>query len=93
MTAKWGSCLFLIGVLALLAGCRTTQPVLKPPDEREQLRPPPPEGRYSTAEYPKEAFNPTDDGTRRSVDSKAPPGSIGRSGMSPTSGMGGMGGR
>lgn len=93
MTVKWGSCLLLSGLLALLAGCRTSQPALKPKDEPEQLRAPPPEGRYSTPEYPKQAFNNPDADTKRTIDGKAPPGALGRSGGSPAGGMGGMGGR
>jgi hypothetical protein len=57
MTGKWGSCLCLIGIFALFAGCKTPPPVLKPEKTPEVLTEPANEARYDTSEYPKQAFN------------------------------------
>lgn len=92
MTAIWGRWAIL-GVLwlALIAGCRTTQPNLKPAEMAEQYNTPPMESRYETASYPKKAFDSPEDPVRRMMDSKVNPGMQGRGGMMPTGGMGGRG--
>jgi hypothetical protein len=76
--------------LALVAGCRTPQPVLKPEKTPEQLVSPPAGDRYDTAGYPKQAFDKMEDTALRAMDAK--------NGMMPTRGSalpgmgGGMGG-
>lgn len=52
------------GVLLLAAGCRTTTPELKPSAEKEVLRSPPSDARFSSGGYPKQAFD-TSDPTKR----------------------------
>jgi hypothetical protein len=93
MTAKWGSCIILATCLAVMVGCRTPQPVLKPDKEPEQLVSPPPGSRYDTPAYPKQAFDKPEDPGMRAMDAK--------NGMMPTRGsmlpgagtMGGLPGR
>ena len=93
MTAKWGTCIILAICLAVMAGCRTQQPVLKPDKEREQLVSPPPGSRYDTPALPKQAFDKPEDPGMRAIDAK--------NGMMPTRGsmlpgvgnMGGLPGR
>ena len=86
MTAKWGNCALLVVCLAILAGCRTPQPNLKPEIPKEQLVSPPQDTRYETSTYPKQAFDtPTDPSKRMQDDMK--------NGVTPTrGGGGGMGG-
>lgn len=93
MTARWGICVSLALVLALSAGCRTPQPVLKPPPEKETLTDPPDVAKYNTTGYPQEAFDKPSDPAKQAMESKLP-GSSGMRGMTPGSaGMGGMGSR
>jgi hypothetical protein len=90
MIGKWGSCVLLVGSLALLVGCRTTQPDLKPPKTEEQLVSPPPDARYATSVYPNQAYD-QDKTKLTSLDGKGPNGmGMGRGGMGP--GAGGVGG-
>ncbi|MBI2805406.1 MAG: hypothetical protein HYX68_10555 [Planctomycetes bacterium] len=91
MTAKWGSCIVLMFFLAMLAvGCRTTQPDVKPPKERERLVSPPP-GTLEQPGYPKAAFDAPANPLANFNDMKnLGPG--GRGGMMPSSGMSGVGG-
>src|SRR5947209_8345707 len=58
----------LVGVVCLLAGCRTSQPNLEPPKEPERLSTPPNENRYDTSSYPKEAFHNSDLFRRRELE-------------------------
>ena len=89
MTAKWGSCVLLAVMLALSAGCRTPQPKLKPDNiaTGEKLVDPPPDARFSTTGYPKEAFSPLEDPGKQAMDSNLPSGTGSRGPSSP----GGMG--
>jgi hypothetical protein len=89
MTVKWGSCAILAICLAVLAGCRTTQPNVKPDDiAKEEFRAPPMEARYETTGYPKLAFDTGADPTRRMFDNQK------NAGVMPARGtaMPGMGG-
>ena len=80
MTARWGSCAVLAICLALLIGCRTPQPVVKPPTPPERYVAPPNEARYETTGYPKAAFDPPVDPVKRALDTKINPASMGRGG-------------
>ncbi len=91
MTGKWGKCVCLAGCLALLVGCRTPQPNLKPEKSPEVLTIPPNDARYETSEYPKMAFDKADPTKVMSLD-KAP-GMGGPGGRGPGGSMMGMGGR
>jgi hypothetical protein len=88
MTARWGICACLALCLALSAGCRTPQPVLKPPPEQEKLNDPPALTKYSTTGYPDQAFDKLADPTKTAFDAKLPNGA-GSRGM--TSGAMGQG--
>ena len=91
MAAKWVSCIFLAGCLAILAGCRTSQPNLKPAKTPEKLvEPPQGEARYETTGYPKQAFDAPIDPAKQAMDSKGLAG-LPMRGSSP--GMGGSPGR
>ena len=81
----------LVSVLILSIGCRTPQPVLKPEKAPEVLRTAPQEARYESSTYPKAAFSPTEDPSKRfSADAKGLP----KGGMAPgAGGIGGMSGR
>lgn len=57
----------LVG-LCLLAGCRTSPPHLEPPKQPEKLSAPPPDTRYDTPTYPKEAFKNNDLFRRRELE-------------------------
>ena len=46
-------CLFIV---AIIAGCRTPQPVLKPPPQPEILSKPPSETRFQSSQFPDMAF-------------------------------------
>jgi hypothetical protein len=90
MTAKWGSCALLAVCLALLVGCRTPQPVLKPDKVAETLVEPPQDRRYDSAGYPKQAFDKLTDPAVQAMNEKNTPGvSPSRGGASP----GGLPGR
>ena len=92
MTAKWGSCAILVICLALLVGCRNTQPNLKPEKTPEKLVDPPQEARYDTPGYPRQAFDKPIDPMRNAFDAKATPGvTPTRGSMGPGGGMGGNG--
>ena len=86
MTAKWEGCAILAICLALLVGCRASQPKLKPADSAEKFVSPPQEARYDTAGYPSAALDKPEDPMRRAIDTK--------NGVIPTRGssMGGPGG-
>ena len=85
MTAKWGSCTILaLCLVVLLAGCRTTQPDVKPAKTPEKLVAPP-LGMYGSPQMPALAFDKQDDPARRLMDLKA-------IGVVPASGSGSMGG-
>jgi hypothetical protein len=83
MTARWGICACLALGLAFSAGCRTPQPVLKPPVEAEKLTDPPALGKYSTTGYPDQAFDKQTDPGKQAMDAKLPGGGSGRGGMTP----------
>ena len=89
MTAKWGSCAVLVVCLALMFGCRTTQPVLKPDKTPETLVEPPQEARYDSSAYPKQAFDKLADPGKALLDAKNTPGAPSKNAMTPTGGMGG----
>jgi hypothetical protein len=90
MTAKWGSCIFLAVLLALMAGCRTPQPNLKPDKTPEKLvAPPEGEARYETPGYPKQAFDAPTDPTKQTIDAK----NAGSGRNMSAGGMGGLPGR
>ena len=74
MTAKWGSCAILALCLAILVGCRTPQPDLKPAKVAEKLVDPPQDARYDTAGYPKQAYDKQVDPARNAMDAKMNPG-------------------
>ena len=80
MTAKWGSCAVLAICLVLLIGCRTPQPVVKPPPPPERFVAPPNETRYESTGYPKAAFDPPVDPVKRAQDQKINPANMGRGG-------------
>ena len=89
MTAKWEAAMLVV-CLAILAGCRTPQPNLKPDTTKEQFVLPPMDARYETSTYPKAAFTPTDPNKIR-IDDKGgavmPARGGGSGGMSGASGM------
>jgi hypothetical protein len=58
---KWGLSALL---LALVFGCRTTPPNVKPADQPEVLNRPPQEARFDQPGLPKAAFNQTDPAKR-----------------------------
>jgi hypothetical protein len=89
MTIKWGSCACLAGWLALLAGCRTPQPNLKPEKTPEVLTTPTNEARYDSPGYPKQAFDTRDPTKIYSLDDK---GSAATTAMDQAPGSRGMGG-
>jgi hypothetical protein len=89
MMARWGICACLALLLALSAGCRTPQPVLKPAPEQEVLNSPPNQVKYATPQYPEQAFEKPVDPVRAAFDSKLP-GNLGGGGRG--GGAGGMGG-
>jgi hypothetical protein len=90
-------CLFIV---AIIAGCRTPQPVLKPPPQPEILSKPPTETRFQSSQFPDMAFRdmnsqfrkPLDSGGGGIIPARGNMGSPG--GMMPAGGMGpaGMGG-
>ena len=92
MIGKWGICIFLIGLLVLAVGCRSTQPTLKPPEEPQRLVLPPSEARYNSSEYPKQALSTPEDPTKRLTFDPKGAGGMGRNSMMP-GGMGGRGGQ
>jgi hypothetical protein len=88
MTAKWGSCAILAVCLALLVGCRTPQPVLKPNKVAEKLVDPPQDRRYDSPGYPKQAYDKLDDPAQRAMDAKNTPGVMPtRGSMTPGGGL------
>jgi hypothetical protein len=91
MAAKWGFCVFLVMLFALASGCRTPRPELKPNDYKKEDLNEVPTGRWSTAEYPKAAFDPVVDPGKAAMDAKTAGGVPGRGGMGGMGG-GGMGG-
>ena len=93
MTAKWGSCAILALCLAVMAGCRTPTPNLKPAKTAEVLvSPPVGEQRYDTAGYPKQAFDKMDDPALKMMDMKN--GVMPQRGSTmPAGGVGNMNGR
>jgi hypothetical protein len=92
MTAKWVSCTFLGVCLAVLGGCRTTEPNLKPEKVKEQLVEPPQEARFDSPGYPKQAYDKQVDPIRNAFDAKTAPGVTPTRGTM-TPGAGGMGAR
>ncbi len=70
MTAKWGSCMALAICLAILGGCRTPQPNLKPDKTAEKLVEPPREDRFDTPGYPKAAYDKMIDPGLKAMDTK-----------------------
>jgi hypothetical protein len=88
MTAKWGSCIALAICLALLVGCRSSQPDLKPKVAAQKLVEPPQDARYDSPGYPKQAYDKMVDPVRNAFESKNTPGVMPtRGSMAP--GMGG----
>jgi len=91
---------FCVLIIGLLAGCRTPQPVLKPPPQPEILTKPPAEARFQSSQFPDVAFRDMNSQFRKPLDSggsgiipargnMGSPGSMmPAGGMSPT-GMGG----
>jgi hypothetical protein len=76
----------LMALVSLSAGCRTTQPELKPAKQPEVASVPPlSDARYDTSTYPKEAFNSQDIFRRRDPTNQDPT-------VMPTRGMMGPGG-
>lgn len=74
-------------VVALL-GCRKSTPDLRPPPGPEVLAVPPPESRYSSSGYPKEAFRDRDTSLIRKIDPTFTPAKGGPGGaMGPGPGM------
>ena len=91
MTANWASCTILaLCMMFAGAGCRTTQPNLKPPETAERLVEPP--SRLETPGYPKLAFDTPDDQARKVLDIRAAGGVPARNMMQGGPGMSGMGG-
>jgi hypothetical protein len=88
MTARWGICACLALVLALAAGCRTPQPVLKPPPEDEKLNAPPALTKYSTTGLPDQAFDKPADPGKAALDAKLPGARGGGAGMMTPGAMG-----
>jgi hypothetical protein len=88
MTAKWGSCIALAICLAILAGCRTPEPKLKPEKAAEVLNDPPQEARFDSPGYPKQAYDKQIDPIKNAFDAKTTPGVAPTRGMM-TPGMGG----
>lgn len=88
MAAKWKGCIFLASLLAVMAGCRSPQPNLKPDKSPEQFVSPPQEPRYDSSGYPKQAMDPLTDPAKEALDAKNAPGAPSRGMMS--SGAGGM---
>lgn len=89
MTAKCGSCAVLVVCLALMFGCRTPQPNLKPEKTPEKLVEPPQESRYDSSAYPKQAFDKPVDAGMIALENKNTPGMASKGAMMPSSGMGG----
>lgn len=91
MTAKWGSGVILAVCLAILAGCRTNQPNLKPDitASTEQFNAPPMDARYESPAYPKQAFDTPADPGRRNFDAKGGAVMPARGGGGGMPGMGG----
>lgn len=88
---RWLGRVGALGAMMLLAlGCRTPQPNLKPPPEREVMNPPPSETRFNTASYPKEAMKQDDPIKLKAASANAPGGGMPGAGGG---GMPGMGGR
>jgi hypothetical protein len=83
MTARWGICACLVLGLALAAGCRARQPVLKPPVEEEKLVEPPSMTKYSTTGYPDQAFDKPSDPSKQALDAKLPGNGPRGGGMTP----------
>jgi hypothetical protein len=88
MTAKWGCCAILVVCFALMIGCRTPQPNLKPEKEPEKLVAPPPDGKYDSSNYPAQAFDKPVDPGKALLDAKNTPGMPQRGSMMPTGGAG-----
>ncbi len=83
-------------LLLTLLGCRSTQPDLKPPVQKEVLNSPPDDMRYNSPSYPKQAMVSDGDPTKKWAGTGAmpPPGGMGggsqRGGaMNPAMGGGG----
>ena len=57
MDGKWRKRGALAFMAAILVGCRTPQPDLKPAKQPEVLHSPPQEARFNDPSMPKEAFN------------------------------------
>src|SRR5262245_7493986 len=90
MTARWGICGCLAICLAISAGCRTTQPDLRPKKEPEQLVAPPALTKYSTTGLPDQAFDKMTDPDAKAMEAKLP-GAGGRSNGMTGAGMMGQG--
>ena len=88
MTAKWGSCAILVVCFALMLGCRTPQPNLKPEKAPEKLVEPPQEAKYDSSAYPKEAFDKVVDPGKALLDAKNTPGMPSRGSMTSPGGGG-----
>src|ERR1700722_15657308 len=92
MPARWGICAVLALFLALMVGCRTPQPDLKPAKAQEALNAPP-QGTYDTPGYPKQAYDKVPDPGRSAWDAKNNPDVMqSRGGGMPGGSGGGMGG-
>ena len=67
---SWGT----VGLMLFLtSGCRKSAPDLRPPPGPEVLAVPPPESRYSTSVYPKQAFQDRDTAMIRKIDNAFTP--------------------
>ena len=92
MTAKWINCAALAICLALLVGCRSTQPDLKPEKTPEKLVDQPQEARFDSPGYPKQAYDKMIDPVKNAFDAKTSPNVMPtRGSMMPSAG--GMGNR
>jgi hypothetical protein len=89
MAANWGSCAILVICFALMFGCRTPQPNLKPEKEPERFVVPPQEARYDSSTYPQQAFDKPVDPGKALLDQKNTPGMPQRGSMMPTGGAAG----
>jgi len=64
MDGKWGKLGASALLLAMVFGCRTVPPDVKPAESPEVLNRPPLEARYNSSAMPREAFNREDPSKR-----------------------------
>jgi len=90
MIAKWAIGAFLLALLTVGTGCRSSQPNLKPEKTAERLVDPP-AGSYMTSTMPKQAFQSVSDPAKYAIDGKSPGVLPTRGGTMMPGGPGGMG--